>query len=222
MSLRTVMTGDGSMTIFNPELNEHYHSVHGAILESNHIFIREGFQKIPNFPVSILEVGFGTGLNAFLTFLESRSSPGKIHFTAIEKYPLQDQMISSLNYPEILNPSAAADFKAMHSAEWNRETMLSGMFILLKRNEDLRTLQLPEASYNLVYFDAFSPAVQPELWTEEIFRKLNRAMKPGAFLVTYSVKGAVTRALAATGFNVEKLPGPPGKREMMRATKPGK
>ena len=215
------MTEDGSTTLFHPGFNEHYHSIHGAVQESRHIFIHEGFEMIPALPVSILEAGFGTGLNAYLTFLASALKPGTIRYTAIEQYPLEEQIFRSLNYPEILNSSSAGDFIAMHDAPWNGEIRLSEHFFLHKIKEDLCAVRLPDRAYDLVYFDAFSPAVQPELWTEVIFRKLNRSMKPGAILVTYSVKGSVTRALAAAGFITEKLPGPPGKREMTRALKPG-
>jgi tRNA U34 5-methylaminomethyl-2-thiouridine-forming methyltransferase MnmC len=220
MTLRTVLTEDGSTTLFNSGLKEHYHSIHGAIQESGHIFMREGFDKIQAFPVSIFEAGFGTGLNAFLTFLASEGKAGSIFYTAIENYPVEEKITLSLNYPELINPAKAEVFRAMHNAPWNKEINLSRHFTLLKIKEDLCKIQLPETAYDLVYFDAFSPAVQPELWTEEIFRKLFTSMKAGAFLVTYSVKGSVTRALTTVGFIVEKLPGPPGKRAMTRATKP--
>ncbi len=219
MTLQAVLTDDGSTTLFNPELNEHYHSIHGAVQESMHIFVRGGYKQIPNFPARILEVGFGTGLNAFLTFLVSEKEGKSIHYSAIEKYPLEDHVIRLLNYPDKTNPAKAEIFQAIHNASWEKDVRISENFTLHKMKADLCELQPEELSYDLVYFDAFSPNVQPELWTEEIFRMLYQSMKISALLVTYSVKGSVKRALKTAGFIVEKLPGPPGKREMTRATK---
>jgi tRNA U34 5-methylaminomethyl-2-thiouridine-forming methyltransferase MnmC len=219
MTLQTVLTEDGSTTLFIPELKEHYHSIHGAIQESRHIFIREGYEKIRTFPACILEAGFGTGLNAFLTFLASEKEGRSIHYSAIEKYPLEDHFVRLMNYPEKTNPANKSVFQVMHDAPWGREIRISEHFTLNKMKVDLREIQLQEAAYDLVYFDAFGPVVQPELWTEEIFRVIYQSMKAGASLVTYSVKGSVKRSLKAAGFSLEKLPGPPGKREMTRATK---
>jgi tRNA U34 5-methylaminomethyl-2-thiouridine-forming methyltransferase MnmC len=221
MTLQPVLTEDGSTTLFIPELNEHYHSIHGAVQESMHIFIREGYAQIRNFPARIFEAGFGTGLNAFLTFLVSEKEGRAIHYSTIEKYPLEDHLVRLLNYPEKTDPAKAEVFQAIHDAPWGQDIRISEHFTLYKMKGDLREVQLPHKSFDLVYFDAFGPAVQPELWTEEIFRMLYKSMKEGACLVTYSVKGSVTRALKAAGFSLEKLPGPPGKREMTRATKKG-
>ncbi len=219
MTLQPVLTEDGSTTLFIPELNEHYHSIHGAVQESMHIFIREGYEQIRNFPACIFEAGFGTGLNAFLTFLVSEKEGRSIHYSAIEKYPLEDHLVRLLNYPEKTDPAKAEVFQAIHDAPWGQDIRISEHFTLHKIKGDLRKVQLPDAAYDLVYFDAFGPAVQPELWTEEIFRMIYQSMKEDSCLVTYSVKGSVTRALKAAGFSLEKLPGPPGKREMTRATK---
>jgi tRNA U34 5-methylaminomethyl-2-thiouridine-forming methyltransferase MnmC len=219
MNLHPVLTEDGSTTFFIPELNEHYHSIHGAVQESMHIFIREGYAHIRNFPVRIFEAGFGTGLNVFLTFLVSEKEGRTIHYSAIEKFPLEDHLVRLLNYPEKTDPAKENVFHAIHNAPWGEDIRISEHFTLHKMKGDLREVKLQDASYDLVYFDAFGPAVQPELWTEEIFRMLFKSMKEGACLVTYSVKGSVTRALIAAGFMLEKLPGPPGKREMTRATK---
>jgi tRNA U34 5-methylaminomethyl-2-thiouridine-forming methyltransferase MnmC len=219
MTLQPVLTEDGSTTLFIPELNEHYHSIHGAVQESMHIFIREGYEQINNFPACIFEAGFGTGLNAFLTFLVSEKEGRSIHYSAIEKYPLEDHLVRLLNYPEKTNPAKADVFQAIHDAPWGQDIRISEHFTLYKMKGDLREVQLPDTTYDLVYFDAFGPAVQPEMWTEEIFRMIYQSMKEDSCLVTYSVKGSVTRALKAAGFSLEKLPGPPGKREMTRATK---
>jgi tRNA U34 5-methylaminomethyl-2-thiouridine-forming methyltransferase MnmC len=219
MAVQHVLTEDGSSTLFNTELNEHYHSTFGAIQESRHIFIHEGYGQIRYFPARIFEAGFGTGLNAFLTFLESEKEKKSIHYTAIEKFPVEDHLVRLLNYPEMINPAKAEIFQAMHNAPWNQDIRISENFILYKIHDDLREVHLENSSHDLVYFDAFGPAVQPELWTEEIFRMLYQSMKAGACLVTYSVRGSVKRALKSAGFSIEKLPGPPGKREMTRATK---
>jgi tRNA U34 5-methylaminomethyl-2-thiouridine-forming methyltransferase MnmC len=221
MTLQPVLTEDGSTTLFIPELNEHYHSIHGAVQESRHIFIRGGYEQIRNFSASVFEVGFGTGLNAFLTYLVSEKEGKSIHYSAIEKYPLENNLVRLLNYPDKTDPAKADVFQAIHDVPWGQDIRISEHFTLHKMKGDLREVQLPDATYDLVYFDAFGPAVQPELWTEEIFRMLYKSMKEGACLVTYSVKGSVTRALKAAGFSLEKLPGPPGKREMTRATRKG-
>lgn len=219
MILQPVITEDGSTTLFIPELNEHYHSIHGAVQESMHIFIREGYEQIRNFPACIFEAGFGTGLNAFLTFLVSEKEGRSIHYSAIEKYPLEEHLLRLLNYAEKTNPAKAEVFKSIHDAPWDQDIRISNHFTLHKMKGDLREVRLHDAAYDLVYFDAFGPAVQPELWTEEIFRMIYQSMKEDSCLVTYSVKGSVTRTLKAAGFSLEKLPGPPGKREMTRATK---
>jgi tRNA U34 5-methylaminomethyl-2-thiouridine-forming methyltransferase MnmC len=221
MTLQPVLTEDGSTTLFIPELNEHYHSIHGAVQESMHIFIHEGYAQIRNFPARIFEAGFGTGLNAFVTFLVSEKEGRAIHYSTIEKFPLEDHLVRLLNYPEKTDPAKENIFHAIHVAPWDQDIRISEHFTLHKMKGDLCEVQLPHTSFDLVYFDAFGPAVQPELWTEEIFRMIYKSMKEDACLVTYSVKGSVTRALKAAGFSLEKLPGPPGKREMTRATRKG-
>ncbi|MCX6248142.1 MAG: tRNA (5-methylaminomethyl-2-thiouridine)(34)-methyltransferase MnmD [Bacteroidetes bacterium] len=219
MILQHILTEDGSSTFFIPELNEHYHSIHGAVQESRHIFIREGFDKTPDFPARIFEAGFGTGLNAFLTCLSADKEKKTVHYTAVEKYPVEENLLALLNYPEKTDPSKGEVFKMIHAVAWEKPVQITDHFILHKIMGDLKDVQLEDFSFDLVYFDAFGPDVQPELWTEGIFQMLYRAMKTNASLVTYSVKGLVTRALKSAGFSIEKLPGPPGKREITRATK---
>jgi tRNA U34 5-methylaminomethyl-2-thiouridine-forming methyltransferase MnmC len=219
MTIQPVITEDGSMTLFIPELNEHYHSIHGAVQESMHIFINNGYMQIQTSPARIFEAGFGTGLNALLTFLVSEKAGMVVHYTTIEKFPLDDNIVRSLNYPEMTDPAKDKIFQVLHDAPWGQDVGISEYFTLHKIKGDLCEIQLPASAYDLVYFDAFGPEVQPELWTEEIFRMLYQSVKEGACLVTYSVKGSVKRALKAAGFRLEKLPGPPGKREMTRATK---
>jgi len=219
MTIQPVITADGSITLFLPELNEHYHSIHGAVQESMHIFINSGYSQIRVFPARIFEAGLGTGLNSFLTFLASEKAGTPVHYTTIEKFPLEDNIVRLLNYPEMTDPAKTKTFKAIHDAPWGQDTRISEYFTLHKIKGDLREVQLQDSAYDLVYFDAFGPDVQPELWTEEIFNMLYHSMKESACLVTYSVKGSVKRALKAAGFSLEKLPGPPGKREITRATK---
>jgi tRNA U34 5-methylaminomethyl-2-thiouridine-forming methyltransferase MnmC len=219
MQTRLEVTGDGSHTLFVPELNEHYHSTFGAIQESLHIFIQSGFLSVSNSlnHISILEVGFGTGLNALLTFLQNQLSQRHLRYTAIEKYPLVDSLTQQLNYPAMLKPPAGELFQGIHQAGWDVDTLLSPTFILRKQQADIITIPFGAETYDLIYFDAFGPDVQPELWSGEIFQKIIRSMNPGGIFVTYSAKGSVRRALQNAGFTLEKLPGPPGKREITRA-----
>jgi tRNA U34 5-methylaminomethyl-2-thiouridine-forming methyltransferase MnmC len=219
MILQHILTEDGSSTFFIPELKEHYHSIHGAVQESRHIFIREGFDKMDEFPARIFEAGFGTGLNAFLTCLSADEEKKPVHYTTVEKYPVEENLLALLNYPEKTDPAKAEIFKLIHAVPWEEAVQITDHFVLRKIKGDLKNVHLEDSSFDLVYFDAFGPDVQPELWTEEIFQMLYRSMKTDASLVTYSVKGLVTRALKSAGFTVGKLPGPPGKRQMTRAIK---
>ncbi len=209
-------TADGSHTLFIPELNEPYHSVNGAITESEHIFIRNGLLFMKKEKISILEFGFGTGLNALLTAMEAKKRELSIHYTAIEKYPLTTKEVASLNYPQILGEEANPLFIKIHEASWDENIEIFPGFTLHKINNGfLETDHFPVT--DLVYFDAFAPEIQPELWSEELFKKIARNMNNNGILVTYSSKGSVKRALQSAGFNVEKVPGPPGKREITRA-----
>jgi tRNA U34 5-methylaminomethyl-2-thiouridine-forming methyltransferase MnmC len=223
MNPELILTGDGSHTLYVPQLNEHYHSTFGAIQESRHIFIEAGLkQTFPvQSPLRILEVGFGTGLNAFLSLLEAGKSGKIIHYTSIEPFPLNPEITILLNYPELLSTAKTSLFKKMHDAEWNREIKVTGQFTLIKVLQYLQKIKLERNYFDLVYFDAFGPEVQPDLWTEEIFRKIFLSLKKGGILMTYSAKGSVRRALKNSGFSVEKLPGPAGKREITKAIKNG-
>lgn len=213
------ITADGSHSIRVPELNVTYHSKHGAIQESVHVFINSGLRYINRKEISILEVGFGTGLNALLTLIEAEKNDLKVLFDVVELYPLDNVCVSALNYLSLLKqPQLANTFSYMHTCEWNVAAKISGHFELNKIRGDLRYVEL-SANYDLIYFDAFDPVAQPELWTLAVFRKLYDAAKRGCVLVTYSSKGAVRRAMADAGFSVVKIPGPKGKREIIRATK---
>jgi tRNA U34 5-methylaminomethyl-2-thiouridine-forming methyltransferase MnmC len=218
-------TADGSDTLFVTELNEHYHSTHGAIQESQLVFIQNGLLHIPPCirEINILEIGFGTGLNALLTVLESKKIHCKINYVAIEPFPVENSLIDKLNFAAILGGTEAEGYyRKIHNASWGMPEFINDNFILSKLQARLEDTALRDDKFNLVYFDAFGPEVQPELWTEAIFNCLFKCLKPEGILVTYSCKGTVKRALKAAGFNIEKLPGPAGKREVLRAIKPPK
>jgi tRNA U34 5-methylaminomethyl-2-thiouridine-forming methyltransferase MnmC len=213
-----IITADGSHTLYLPELDEHYHSTYGAINESRHIFIKEGFFKFNKPKISILEIGFGTGLNAFLTFIEANQLHREVLYTAVEKYPISISMALKLNYPKVISPLEKDIFTSFHQAEWNKTVSIHPGFELKKINADLTTYQ-PEGNFDLVYFDAFSPEKQPEMWDEFIFLKIFKSLNSGGLLTTYSSKGIIRRNLEKAGFHVEKIPGPEGKRHMTRAFK---
>ncbi len=213
-----VLTSDGSHTLFVPSLNEHYHSVKGAVRESMTVYIENGYDFCTLNPVRILEIGFGTGLNARLTLIRSETDGRRVHYTAIEKYPLSMEVISMLNYPSFCSGSGPELFSILHNAEWNRNVPLTDRFTLNKSISDFTSDPLT-GKFDLIYFDAFGPDKQPEMWTEELFMKISEATGPAGVLVTYSSKGTVKRILRACGFEVFLLPGPPGKREVLRAVK---
>lgn len=209
-------TEDGSATLFVPELNEHYHSVKGARTESQHIFIDMGLHASAAPLPHILEIGFGTGLNALLTLEAAERDRRHVHYTGIELYPLSWQEVDVLGYSD--NPL----FERLHTAPWEEDVELSPYFTLRKRQGDAHVVAESERALDLVYFDAFAPEKQPEMWSEQLFRTLYVNMNSGGILTTYCAKGAVRRLLQAVGFRVERLPGPPGgKREILRATKTG-
>ena len=211
-------TADGSPTLYLAPLDQHYHSIHGAQQESEHVFLRTGLRSLPaQSRIDLLEVGFGTGLNALLTAQYALRQKQVIHYTALEKYPLTPATWEALSYPQA---APAAWLPALHQAPWSENYALQPFFQLQKQDGDLRTTPFAPALFDLIYFDAFAPEAQPELWTEEIFSALYASLRPGGVLVTYCVKGRVRRALKAAGFAVEKKPGPPGKREITRAEKP--
>jgi tRNA U34 5-methylaminomethyl-2-thiouridine-forming methyltransferase MnmC len=226
MERTIIKTADGSHSIFVKDLDEHYHSIHGAIQESNHVFIEAGLKYFltQNKPsINILEVGLGIGLNAFLTFIETEPTNTKINYIGLEAYPIENNLIHELNYVELLTNNTEDKlhleniFQLIHS-DWEKQIPLSNNFILHKIKSTLQEVQL-NSHYDLIYFDAFAPTVQPELWTEEIFSKLFNVTNTDGCIVTYCAKGEVKRTLKKVGFTVESLPGPPGKREMIRAIK---
>jgi len=220
MNKTLIITEDGSHTLYVPELNEHYHSIHGAVAESTHIFIEQGFNSLEHGAeaINVLEVGFGTGLNTLLTVLEARERHLKVNYVAIEPYPLNDDILKNLNYPGLVGScNERVLFWELHHTPWGVPHFLSDDFILLKMQEKIEDISLQPHKFQLVYFDAFSPEIQPELWTTEVFENMHAAMVQGGLLLTYCAKGEVKRSLKAAGFEVEGLAGPPGKREITRA-----
>jgi tRNA U34 5-methylaminomethyl-2-thiouridine-forming methyltransferase MnmC len=218
------ITEDGSSSLYLEEINESYHSKYGAVNESRHVFIKSGLHQFKGEKqVHILEVGFGTGLNALLTLVEACAEETTIHYDAIEPYPLSEVINEKLNYSELPGFEQTKDyFMVMHKAPFDKTIKINDNFTLRKLIQKLEKINLNDNFYHLVYFDAFSPEVQPELWTLEIFSKLFCLMRPGAIMVTYCAKGNVRRNMKEAGFEVERLPGPKGKREMIRASKPDK
>ncbi len=217
---RLQVTTDGSHTIAIPELNITYHSRHGAIPESQQVFIAPGlYEAIARFnaPLQIAETGFGTGLNALLTALEAASREIPIHYTTLELYPLRSEIAAQLNYGTILHCEEL--LHALHESPWNEEVTISPYFRLFKASSDITTFDTND-TYHLIYFDAFAPGDQPEVWTTAVFQKWFDLLKPGGILVTYCSKSIIRKAMMEAGFTVTKIPGPFGKREMVRAFKP--
>ncbi len=213
-----VETGDGSHSLYVPDLDEQYHSRHGAIQESLHVFIKMGLQEKKEKTLRILDIGFGTGLNAWLT---AEKSIGKaIRYIGVEAYPLTVEEAGTLNYADQTDGDPNL-FAWLHASPWEIavQSPSHSHFQLLKLQSKIEDLDL-STSVNLIYFDAFAPEKQPELWTYVIFKKMYHLLSPEGILVTYSAKGDVRRTMIRAGFQVEKLPGPPMKREMLRAMKP--
>ena len=219
--LKIVRTDDGSHTIGLENVDEHYHSTFGALTESRHVFVKAGFDAAAQRfgEISLLEVGFGTGLNCLLTLIRAEQQRVKLSYTGIEPMPLSDQLLSGLNYPEIISDQSSHRWWNFinYGSQWNSRTNSGTEISLLKWEGRFEEFHAEGSLYNLVYFDAFAPDVQPELWRSEVFQKLATMMADGGILVTYSSKGIVRRALAEAGFTVQKIPGPSGKREMVRA-----
>ncbi len=219
--LSILETSDGSQTIRNSQIGSTYHSMHGAHTESQHVFVAKGLEKAFEYgvtDVTILEMGLGTGLNAILTLHRSEQLKVNVNYHALELFPLPEAIWSNYSLPAELN-HLNHHFTTIHLAPWNEEIALRGSFKFAKHQISLLDYD-SEPLFDLVFFDAFDPEVQPELWTVAVFEKLSAMMNPGAILTTYSCKGQVRRNMLASGLEVEKIPGPPGKREMLRAFKP--
>lgn len=221
-------TADGSYTLYVPQLDEHYHSVKGALTESRHIFIEMGLKHSAAAQPRVLEIGLGTGLNAFLTLLAAEETQRKVHYTGIERYPLAEEILRKLNYPTLVGGGHEEEYYAIHRATWEKDTEISPWFTLHKMEGDFTKLfgspatdpAPAQTGYDIIYFDAFAPEKQPEMWDQTLFNTLYKVLNEGGILTTYCAKGAVRRMLQSAGFTVERLPGPPGgKREILRATK---
>jgi tRNA U34 5-methylaminomethyl-2-thiouridine-forming methyltransferase MnmC len=219
MKREILITGDGSTTIRVPDWDENYHSSHGAIQEAKHVFIANGLDLFQNHPeIAILEIGFGTGLNAFITFLETQQK-NKVDYVGIEAYPVSAVELAQMNYVSELHAEEYATiFKNMHETDWEYEIPIASQFNLTKRQQFFQDITAKD-QFHLIYFDAFGYPLQPELWSEAIFVKMYDALLPGGILVTYACRTVIKNAMLAAGFTIEKLPGAPGKREMLRATK---
>jgi tRNA U34 5-methylaminomethyl-2-thiouridine-forming methyltransferase MnmC len=214
-----LQTLDGSTTIHLPDWNESYHSKHGAIQEAYHVFIKNGLSLFEGKSISILEIGLGTALNTFITFLESQKSLQTIDYVGVEAYPISAEEVLQMNYVSELDAEKERPiFELIHQSNWEEKNVISSNFTLTKRKQFFDEIS-DENQFDLIYFDAFGYRVQPELWSTEIFEKMYKALKVNGVLVTYAARGVVKRSMIEVGFNVEKLAGPPGKREMFRATK---
>jgi len=220
MSLEIKPTADGSPTILSKQFGVTYHSIHGAIQETKHVFIAAGYHHFSNVSaLSILDIGLGTGLNAYMTFLENQRNGKQVTYTGIEAYPISIEQAALLNYPELLQDEQYTSvFHRIHNSDFEERVSFSEHFSFEKRLMKFEELE-DRMTYNLIYFDAFAPTAQPELWEESLLKKMYDALLPDGVLVTYCAKGVVKRTLKSLGFSIEALPGPPGKREMTRAKK---
>lgn len=220
-NIQLILTSDGSHSLLNTTLNETYHSRHGALQESQYVFIQQGLEffveRTQAKQLSILEVGFGTGLNAWLTFQFAQQHSLVIHYTSLETFPLPKEVWQALNYTT--STAEAEAFHALHEATWNQRVEITENFSLLKKEQPVQQLEPKTHPFNIIYFDAFAPNKQPELWQLEVLQKTTDVLTPGGLFVTYCAKGQLKRDLRSLGLHVEALPGPPGKREMVRATR---
>lgn len=219
MKRKIHITADGSSTIHLPDWNENYHSTHGAIQESKHVFIDKGFSAFSLQKIRILEIGFGTGLNCFMTMLEAERRNVSVDYIGVEAYPVTQEELMQLNYvSELKVEKKQSFFNLFYKVSWEEKHQITDAFSLEKRKQFFKDIS--DVNYfDLVYFDAFGAEHQPELWTVDIFRKMFKALRENGILVTYCAKGSVRRAMQEVGFTVERLDGPPGKREMLRGTK---
>ena len=217
--VKVIITDDGSNTIYLPELDETYHSKFGAINEARHVFIENGMANFSKSELSILEIGFGTGLNALLTLIYASENKLNVNYTTFEKYPLDKEVVAALNFDKLLEDKNNYLVK-IHDLEWEKSHQITGFFNLEKKEADVldKNLLFP-GKFDLIYFDAFAPSKQAEMWDESLFSKLYALLRTGGKLVTYSAAGIVKRALRNAGFFVKRLPGPLGKHHMLMSTK---
>ncbi|MFY7958178.1 MAG: tRNA (5-methylaminomethyl-2-thiouridine)(34)-methyltransferase MnmD [Flavobacterium macrobrachii] len=218
MKREIITTKDGSTSLFIPEWNETYHSKNGAIQEAYHVFIKNGLSIFKGKSVSILEIGFGTGLNAFITSLEAEKNNLPIDYTAVEAFPITIEEIDAMNFASKIDSNKTNIFSTIHQLNWEVKNQVCDNFYLTKRKQFFQDINDKEY-FDIIYFDAFSFDVQPELWSEAIFTKMHTALKTNGILVTYACRTIIKQAMISAGFSIEKLPGAPGKREMLRAYK---
>ncbi|MGL4852532.1 MAG: tRNA (5-methylaminomethyl-2-thiouridine)(34)-methyltransferase MnmD [Phocaeicola sp.] len=217
--MKIEQTADGSYTLYLPEMDEHYHSVKGALTESQHIFIDMGLKASKAPTPRILEIGLGTGLNAVLTYIYADANERLIYYTGIERFPLSQDLVAQLNYPTLIGQDQQPKLEAIHQASWEKNEILSPFFTLHKIEADFTTYRF-EKGYDVIYFDAFAPEKQPDMWQQPLFDHLYEVLNEEGILTTYCAKGVIRRMLQTAGFLVERLPGPPGgKREILRARK---
>lgn len=215
-----VTTKDGSHSLYVPSLDEHYHSHNGSIQEALHVFIEAGLKQIQDSSIKILEVGFGTGLNAILSLIYSAESNIKLRYTGIETNPVSIDVIKKLNYLTLIGETNfEGDFLKLHEAKWGEEIIIRDKFSIIKHQKKVQEISLAKESHDIIFYDAFGPRAQKEMWDITIFQKLYNTLSPNGILVTYCAMGQLKRDLKSVGFKVESLPGPPGKREMTRAIK---
>lgn len=220
MKREILITSDGSSTIHLPDWNEQYHSKNGSINETYHVFIKSGLQQVAADKVAILEIGFGTGLNAMLTYVFGKELNTHIEYHGLEAFPVNAEELTALNYEKLpFIKDHTATYEQIHTTKWNALNTIEDTFKLNKIEQELQTYHPEKAFFDLIYFDAFGPRVQNEMWSLPIFEKLFASLKQGGVLVTYCAKGQVKRDLKSAGFSIESIPGPPGKREMTRAVK---
>lgn len=218
MKREVIQTADGSKTIYIPEMDENYHSGHGALQEALHVFIQNGLRKLSDLnEIDVFEMGFGTGLNALLSLVESEQKP--IHYVGIEAYPVEEELIAQIGYEEFVDPKYHSLFYKMHAVSWDEEHALTPHFSFEKIHSKIEDHNVRANSFDVVFYDAFGPRAQAAMWEPVILEKMYSMLKLGGFLVTYCAKGQVKRDLKAIGFTIEAVPGPPGKREMTLAYK---
>ena len=220
MKREVIETADGSKTIRIIELDENYHSSHGALQEALHVFIKNGLLEFKDKPqISIFEMGFGTGLNSFLSAIKASELNLKIQYSGVESFPVNEEELIQLEYAKLVGDENIDLYTKLHSVPWGEFSTISDHFTLKKIQSELQILELEVESFDIIYYDAFGPRAQEEMWSVELFQKMYDSLKTGGFLVTYCAKGQVKRNMKAVGFTIEPLPGPPGKREMTRAWK---
>lgn len=218
MKREIIITNDGSTSIYIPEMDETYHSIHGAIQEAKHVFIENGLRLFSKPELKVFEVGFGTGLNAFLSAQYSEENHILINYHSIEAFPVEVELINNLNYSDLIKYNTDI-FNSIQSADWEVESAISKTFFLKKIEAKMQDFEMENNRFDIVFFDAFGPRAQSEMWAIDILQKMYDCLVPNGKIVTYCAQGQFKRDLKSIGFIVENLPGPPGKREMTVATK---